>query len=237
MTTLATTLGIPPSTISIHDIYSLPSPTPTFDPFSHIPRPCLALLAIIPPTPTWSASRTTEDAPLPPIYPHSGQPSEPPIIWFKQTIGHACGSIGLLHCLINSPVIRDLILPGSVLDDIRRKAIPLNMVDRAQMLYDHPGFEAAHKSVQTQGDTDALDTPDGAGGHFVAFVKGDDGRFWELEGDRRGPIERGRLEDGEDVLSDRALDMGIRRIINMEREACGDDLRFSCIALSRVGGE
>lgn len=70
------------------------------------------------------------------------------------------------------------------------------------------------------------------GGHFVSFVKSG-GKLWELEGLRKGPLERGSLADDEDVFSPRALDMGIKRIIKLNADGGGENLPFSCIALAR----
>jgi len=59
-------------------------------------------------------------------------------------------------------------------------------------------------------------------------------KLWELEGSRKGPLERGTLTDDEDVLSPRALDMGIKRIIKLNADGGGgESLCFSCIALAR----
>ncbi|KAL4779552.1 ubiquitin carboxyl-terminal hydrolase [Aspergillus varians] len=221
MTRLATTLGLSP-TLQFHDIYSLDEPSL----LAHIPRPALALLAIIPQTPAWSHDRAAED---------SGKPTDTasgpaePVIWFEQTIGNACGSIGLLHCAINGPAA-EFILPGSDLADIRSRAVPLQMAERAEMLYNSVPFERAHRAVEEEGDTVAVPLAGHTGQHFVAFVKAG-GRLWELEGSRKGPLDRGALEEEEDVLSPRALEMGIKRIMRLDSEA-GGDLRFSCIALA-----
>lgn len=64
--------------------------------------------------------------------------------------------------------------------------------------------------------------------HYVCFVKTEDGRLWELDGRRKGPIERGTLSEKEDVLSEKALLLGPLKFL--ERE--GADLRFSCVALA-----
>ncbi|KAK7756441.1 hypothetical protein SLS62_001667 [Diatrype stigma] len=223
MTRLATKLGLSPE-LQFYDVYSLDEP----ELLAHIPRPVLALLVIIPLTPAWDRDRQAEDAGKG-DYTGSG-PGEP-VIWFKQTIGHACGSIGLLHSAINGPAA-DFIQPGSDLAALRSRAIPLQMAERADMLYNSVPFELAHKSVEEVGDTVALPPAGNTGQHFVAFVKAE-GKLWELEGSRKGPLERGSLTDDEDVLSPRALEMGIERIIKLVSDAGEEDMRFSCIALAR----
>ncbi len=223
MNQLATKLGIS-SELQFYDVYSLDEP----ELLAHIPRPALALLVIIPLTPAWDESRKAEDASK---GPYTGSGPDEPVIWFKQTIGHACGSIGVLHSLINGPAA-DFIKPDSDLAAIRSLAIPLDMTKRAEMLYNSEPFELAHKSVELAGDSYADLTGKLEGGHFVSFVKSG-GKLWELEGSRKGPLERGSLADNEDVLSPRALDMGIKRIIKLNADGGGEDLRFSCIALAR----
>ncbi|KAL8821177.1 MAG: hypothetical protein Q9223_000739 [Gallowayella weberi] len=223
MNQLATKLGLS-SDLQFYDVYSLDVP----ELLAHIPRPALALLVIIPLTPAWDRSRKAEDADK---KPYTGFGPNEPVIWFKQTIGHACGSIGLLHSAINGPAV-DFIKRDSDFAEIRSLAIPLNMTKRAEMLYNSEPFELAHKSVEQAGDSAADPTGEREGGHFVSFVKSG-GKLWELEGSRMGPLERGNLADDEDVLSPRALDMGIKRIIKLNAEGGGEDLLFSCIALAR----
>jgi len=220
---LATTLGLSPD-IQFYDVYSLDDP----EQLAHIPRPALALLVIIPPTPAWDRDRKVEDADKE-FYTGSG-PDEP-VIWFQQTIGNACGSIGLLHSVINGPA-SNYILPGSDFATIRDLATPLGMDKRAEMLYNNESFERAHKSVEQAGDTNADLMGERIGGHFVSFVKSG-GKLWELEGSRKGPLDRGSLAEDEDVLSPRALEMGIKRIIKLNTEGPGENLLFSCIALAR----
>ncbi|KAG9671943.1 ubiquitin carboxyl-terminal hydrolase, partial [Aureobasidium melanogenum] len=223
MDRLAAKLGLSPS-LQFYDVYSLDDP----ELLAHIPRPALALLVIIPLTAAWDHNRKAEDEHKE-VYAGCG-PDEP-VIWFKQTIGHACGSIGLLHSLINGPAV-GYITPGSDLANIRSQAIPLDMTRRAEMLYNNEAFEIAHKSVEEAGDSHVDPSLERNGGHFVSFVKCD-GKLWELEGDRKGPLDRGSLGGNEDVLSPRALDMGIKRIIALNASGGDGELRFSCIALAR----
>lgn len=223
MNRLAAKLGLSDK-LEFYDVYSLDDP----DLLAFIPRPVLALLVIIPLTPAWDENRQAEDADK---EEYAGFGPEEPVIWFKQTIGHACGSIGLLHSVINGPAV-DFIKPNSDLATIRDLAIPLDMNKRAEMLYNNEPFEIAHKSVEQAGDSLTDEEIERDGGHFVSFVKSG-GRLWELEGSRKGPLDRGSLAEDEDVLSPRALEMGLKRIIKLNSSAeGGDNLCFSCIALA-----
>lgn len=220
MNQLAQKLGLS-SDLSFYDVWSFDDP----DLLSFIPRPVFALLVIIPFTPAWGDERNAEDAGKP-YYEGSGL--EEPVIWFKQTIGNACGSIGLLHCTLNGDAAQ-YIKPRSDLDKIREAALPLKMEERADMLYNNKAFEEAHKSCAQLGDT-APSNEEHVGQHFVSFVKAK-GRLWELEGVRKGPIDRGALDEDEDCMSPKALEQGFKRVIELEK-AAGGDLRFSCIALA-----
>jgi ubiquitin carboxyl-terminal hydrolase L3 len=225
MDQLSRQLGLDDS-LAFYDIYSLTDP----DLLDFIPRPVFALLVIIPLTPAWNEARQTEDKDK---GDYEGTGDVEPVIWFKQTIGNACGSIGLVHCLLNSGA-SEHIRPGSVLERIRNDALPKTMWERAKVLEDSDEFEQAHAEAAKLGDT-AAPTPrsnEHTGQHFVAFVKAKDGRLWELEGSRKGPLDRGALKDDEDVLSPAALEKGLGRLVKIEAEK-GGDLRFSAIALAR----
>lgn len=224
MNHLARALGLKP-TLGFHDIYSLTDA----DLLALVPRPALALLVIIPLTPAWQEARTAEDKER---GDYEGCGETEPVIWFKQTIGDACGSIGLVHCLLNSEAAKD-IAPGSVLDHIRKDALPKAMWERAKVLEDCEAFEKAHQEAAGLGETETpvKGSDEHLGQHFVAFVKAKDGHLWELEGNRKGPLDRGLLKEDEDVLSAEALGRGLGRLMQIETER-GGDLRFSAIALA-----
>jgi len=222
---LARSLGLD-STLSFYDIYSLTDP----DLLAFIPRPAYALLVIIPLTPTWHEARQTEDKDK---AEYEGKGENEPVIWFTQTIGNACGSIGLVHSLLNSDA-SEHIKPDSVLYNIRKDALPKPIWERAKVLEDSDEFEKAHAEAAKLGDT-ATPTPQSdehTGQHFVTFVKAKDGHLWELEGSRKGPLDRGALKEDEDVLSPAALEKGLGRLMKIEAEK-GGDLRFSAIALAK----
>ncbi|CAI6336463.1 unnamed protein product [Periconia digitata] len=225
MNQLAHSLGLS-RRLSFYDIYSLTDQ----DLLAFIPRPVYALLVIIPLTPAWHESRTSEDKDKPE---YAGKGDEEPVIWFKQTIGNACGSIGLVHCLLNSPEAARHIQRDSPLDQIRKDALDKTIWERAKVLEENEAFEAAHAEAVGLGETTVPVPTEGAhlGQHFVAFVKGRDGHLWELEGARAGPLDRGELGEDEDVLSETAVERGLGRLMRIEAEK-GGDLRFSAIALA-----
>ncbi|KAJ8110076.1 hypothetical protein OPT61_g6979 [Boeremia exigua] len=224
MNSLAKALGMNDE-LSFYDIYSLTDP----DVLAFIPRPVYALLVIIPLTPTWDEARTNEDEGK---GDYEGKGEEEPVIWFKQTIGNACGSIGLVHSLLNSGASKH-ITPESTLDKIKQQALPRGMMERAKVLEDSDEFEKAHAEAAQLGDTAAPTSTEeyAKGQHFVSFVKAKDGHLWELEGSRKGPLDRGALKVDEDVLSPAALEKGLGRLMRIEAEK-GGDLRFSAIALA-----
>lgn len=92
-------------------------------------------------------------------------------------------------------------------------------------------MENAHQTAATTGDTSAPSADDKVDLHFVTFVKTEDDHLWEMDGRRKGPLDRGLLEEGEDVLSEKALSLGVRAFMKRENEA-GGDLRFSLIVLA-----
>jgi ubiquitin carboxyl-terminal hydrolase L3 len=223
MAQLALQLGLSPA-LSFYDVYSLDDP----DLLSFIPRPACALLAVIPSTDTWRRLRTTEDGSK---EEYTGSGYEEPVVWFQQTIRNACGLIGLLHCVCNGPAA-DMIASKSNLDRLLKAAVPLKPAERANLLYESKALESMHQSAAMKGDTEAPDAEVIPGLHYVAFVKGKDGHLWELDGRSNGPSDRGLLGESDDVLSEKALELGLKRIVKVDHEAHGGDLRFSCIALA-----
>ena len=93
MTPLAHKLGLS-SQLSFHDVFSIDDP----DMLAFIPRPALALLLCFPVTAAVEKYTEAEDASKA-DYHGSGEAEE--VIWFRQTIGNACGLYGLLHGVSN----------------------------------------------------------------------------------------------------------------------------------------
>jgi len=154
-----------------------------------------------------------------------------PVVWYKQTIGNACGLIGLLHAVSNGAA-KEHIKADSDLAKLLASAIPLKPTERADLLYESQALESAHANAASEGDTAAPSADDNVELHFVCFVKTEDDHLWELDGRRKGPLDRGQLPKDEDVLGEKALELGVRAFLKRESAAGGGDLRFSLIVLA-----
>lgn len=120
--------------------------------------------------------------------------------------------------------------PESDLQKLITDAVRLGPIERADLLYNSQALESAHQSAASQGQSTAPDATDDVDLHFVCFVKDEKNNLWELDGRRKGPLNRGQLADDEDVLSEKALDLGPRKFLARELE--NGELRFSLITLA-----
>lgn len=233
---MAEAYGAP--SLSFHDILSFSDA----DVLAAIPRPVLSLIFLSPPktyqhvrahsTPAIPDQRAVEAAAS-----VAAAPSSTPI-WIPQTIGHACGTMALIHSVANGPAqarIQPASILGTLLAQMRSdstSAGPKEIVDpdaRAKLLYDSAELERAHMSVANGGDTLPPDPREPSSHHFIAFVKDDRGYLWELEGGVQGPICRGRLEADEDCLSESAVRMSVGLFV--EAGSLTGEVDFSCVAV------
>lgn len=96
MSALAHRLGLSKS-LSFHDVLSMDDP----DLLAFVPRPAHALLLVFPVSKSYENFRRTEDADK---SEYSGFGPDEEVLWYRQTIGNACGLISVLHSLSNGPV-------------------------------------------------------------------------------------------------------------------------------------
>jgi len=221
MTALVQKLGLSP-TLAFHDVWSIDDP----EMLSFVPRPANALLLVFPISKSYETFRMEEDADKE-VYEGKGEGE--PVIWYKQTIRNACGLIGILHAVSNGSS-RVFIESDSDLQKLVKDATPLGPNERADLLYNSQALESAHQSAASQGQSHAPGATDDIDLHFVCFVKDEKNHLWEMDGRRKGPIDRGQLTAEEDVLSEKALDLGPRKFL--QRELANGELRFSLITLA-----
>jgi ubiquitin carboxyl-terminal hydrolase L3 len=120
-------------------------------------------------------------------------------VWFvKQRIGNACGTIGLLHALLNAPEAIRIFDQDSWLGNYSNDCpIPLAPVTKAERLEGDSKISKLHDDATSaeinstgRGNIDdKLDT------HFVALVCVDE-KLYELDGRKEGPILHGTTSQG-----------------------------------------
>lgn len=219
MTKLAHKLGLS-SQLEFQDVWSVTDEDLLF----MIPRPVHAILFLFPMSENVAVAQKEDDDAME-VYQGSG-PDEP-VLWFPQIIGNACGLIGMLHCASNG-VPATQIVPESELDKIVKAATLVKPQERDRILYDSPILEIMHGEAAQEGDSVVPEHGADVDYGFVAFVRGKDNHLYELDGARKGPLDRGLVQPDEDILSERVLGLSVFPYINREKV---DETRFSVIAL------
>ncbi len=213
-----------------------------------VPSPVLAVILLYPLTAASEAERLAELARQPET--DLGAIEADGLFYMKQTIGNACGTIAMLHCLANASrvagdgkeegvesedmaagqasvaVVRER---GGILDRFLVETAHLTPEDIGSYLEDGRGCSTAlhglHGEAAQGGETAAPGVDEEINLHFVAFVeKG--GVLWELDGRRAGPVQRGPVVDG-------LMESVARVVKEVYIEGGGGDIHLNLIALAR----
>ncbi|WVN88234.1 uncharacterized protein L203_103435 [Cryptococcus depauperatus CBS 7841] len=125
-------------------------------------------------------------------------------------IPNACGSIGLLHALLNLPEgDATSLTPGSELAQFKA----IKGAERANLLEKATFFSDAHTAAAQTGQSNVPTDLD-VDTHFIAFVEGanenGEKRIVELDGGRKGPLDRGAsicfLQDVANMVQEKYFD-------------------------------
>jgi ubiquitin carboxyl-terminal hydrolase L3 len=120
-------------------------------------------------------------------------------------------------------------VPNTPLSRLLAKSIPLSPNERAKVIEECEELEVAHKSAASLGDTPVPDADKDVDLHYVCFVKSQtNNHLYELDGRRKGPLDRGDIGETGDVLSKEATSV-IQKFLDREKET--GRLEFSLVAL------
>ncbi|KIK60321.1 hypothetical protein GYMLUDRAFT_167662 [Collybiopsis luxurians FD-317 M1] len=188
--------GLDESEAQFGDIYGFDEELLTM-----VPKPVKAILLLFPITAAIEGKRREEDEKIKADAADETVPKPKPdqVIWIKQTISNACGTIGLLHALANTGV---KLLPNSPLERFVEACRDKSPSERAEFLENTPLFAEIHAETASTGQSSVptdLDTDL----HFTCFVEAAiDGETHvvELDGRRAGIMDRGKVRL--DLLSD-----------------------------------
>ncbi|KAH0649473.1 hypothetical protein KY285_034721 [Solanum tuberosum] len=207
--------GVPPDEVECYDVYGLDEEL-----LQMVPKPVLAVLFLYPLTSQSEAERVQQDSET------KVQDPTSTIYFIKQTVGNACGTIGLLHAIgnITSEIKLD---EGSFLDKFFKSTACMDLMERASFLESDREIEVAHSVAATAGDTEV---PVNVDTHFICFTCVD-GQLYELDGRKSRPISHGASTPSS-LLQDAA------KVIQKMMQKNPDSMNFNVIAISkRVKGD
>ena len=178
-----------------------------------VPQPCGAVLLLYPLTEKAKGTDIGEVKANDNIY------------FMKQTIGNACGTIGLIHALLNN-TDNITLKEDKHLYKFYQKTLSMNSSERAETLEKDTEFGAAHEGIAQEGQTQAPDLSSEVKGHFIAFIH-KDGGLYELDGRRDNPVYHGATTP-ETLLKDAATT--IKKFMARDPE----ELLFTLTAFSKI---
>jgi ubiquitin carboxyl-terminal hydrolase L3 len=178
-----------------------------------LPRPICAVLLLFP------LSAKNDGEPLGPLDSESG------LYFIKQTIGNACGTIGIIHALCNN---------AETLGFDREKHLSkffsdtrgLSPEERGKHLESDSAFSEAHDEVAQEGQTQAPGRDERVDLHFVAFVE-HNSSLYELDGRKDGPVKHGPTTQ-DTLLEDTA------EVVKKFMARDPDNLNFTVVALAKA---
>ncbi|WVZ86608.1 hypothetical protein U9M48_033362 [Paspalum notatum var. saurae] len=184
-------LGVPDD-VGFCDVYGLDD-----DMLAMVPQPVLAVILLYPQDRSKESQASTASSV------ETKEPSKK-VYFTKQTIGNACGTIGIIHALGNA-ASRIKLGEGSYFDRFYKRTADMDPSQRAAFLEEDQEMEDAHSAAATAGDTEAKD---GVIEHYVCFSCVD-GELYELDGSIPQPILHGPstsdtlLQDAAKVIKSR----------------------------------
>lgn len=172
-------LGVSPLW-NIVDIYGMDDEVLAF-----VPSPLKSLIFLFPCSDAYENFRTKEDEEL------KSKNIEHPkgLFYMHQYVHNACGTIALVHAILNNPEIE--MEEGSFIKKYYDASKDKTPEERGRLLENDAGFTETHDSVANEGQTATPDINQKVYHHFIAFVH-HEGQLYELDGRKNFPIAHGK---------------------------------------------
>jgi len=167
-------------------------------------------------------------------------PVDPTVVFIKQTIPNACGTIAILHAILNTDVT---LIPGTPLVKFQGAVINKTAAERGKLLEETDVFHTIHEQMAKRGQS-AIPRNNDTDLHYTVFVSAPEGsqpedlnagkeqrddapsqRVLELDGRRPVPVDHG-------PLSEKGLLDSVAKIVQEKYIATSNSLQFSLIALA-----
>jgi len=208
-------LGISPK-FQFTDVFGLDD-----DLLCMVPQPCLAVILLFPITEKYTQFCNEEAKKLD----KNGQNLSKNLFFMKQTIGNACGTIGVIHAAANIKNKLEF-LSDSVFENFFSQAVDLSPEQKGKMLKSDTAISKLHEDCAREGQSAAVGADEKVDLHFVALVQVD-GNIYEFDGRKPFPINHG-TSSADTFLKDAA------NVCKQFMARDKTELRFTIVALSEM---
>eukprot|EP00475_Leptophrys_vorax_P040059 TRINITY_DN736_c0_g1_i1.p1 TRINITY_DN736_c0_g1~~TRINITY_DN736_c0_g1_i1.p1 ORF type:complete len:236 (+),score=88.03 TRINITY_DN736_c0_g1_i1:38-745(+) len=184
-----------------------------------VPQPAQAIVVLFPITELSEAHKKEEDA----LIKEKGQTVSPDVYFTKQTVGNACGTVGIIHTILN---LRQFFHfdEDKFFHKFYNATKDMTPMERAKALEENTDIEVAHEAAAASGDSKQPASLDEVNLHFFSLVNVGN-TIYELDGRKSFPINHGPTSP-ETFVSDAVA--VVRKF--MERDPT--NLNFSMCALA-----
>jgi len=208
-------LGVP-SDWELVDVYGLDPELLAF-----LPSPVVAMILLFPINEKYEAYRKKEEDEVR----SSGQDVSPKVYFMKQTIGNACGTVALLHSILNNKDHIPIDGANGHLQKFLESTSDMKPDEIAKFMETDENICSVHEETALEGQTVAPSNQEKTNLHFVSLVHRD-GSLYELDGRKPFPINHGP-SSAESFLHDAAAVCS--KFIARDPE----ELHFSMLALAK----
>jgi ubiquitin carboxyl-terminal hydrolase L3 len=181
-----------------------------------VPQPVLAILLLYPITKENESAHFKKDQEIA----TNGQTLSNDVYFLKQTVGNACGTVGIIHAIANNKdkfTLKD----DAFFKEFLTSTGTQSADERAKALEQNEKVEVAHGSSAQEG-VQSFDMDTNL--HFVCFVE-KNGHLYELDGRRPQPVNHGPTTT-DNLLYDAA------KVVRQYMEINPNEVNWSIVALS-----
>eukprot|EP00744_Colponema_vietnamica_P000779 GILI01001355.1.p1 GENE.GILI01001355.1~~GILI01001355.1.p1 ORF type:complete len:308 (+),score=103.67 GILI01001355.1:105-926(+) len=212
-------LGFPTKDYRWHDLLSTEDWA-----LEMIPQPAIAVMMLFPIKQKTFEFEYQEEQRIK----EEGQLVSENVYFMKQTVANACGTVGILHAVMNV-TDRVTFAEDSFLSRFLARTRALDSDGRADALQKDDEIEDAHESAVQEGQSEVPDIDEPIITHFVAFVHRD-GHLYELDGRKEFPINHGPSSP-DTFLKDACA------VVSKFMQRDPEEVRFTILALAPPNGE
>eukprot|EP00927_Polykrikos_kofoidii_P039744 TRINITY_DN3406_c0_g1_i1.p1 TRINITY_DN3406_c0_g1~~TRINITY_DN3406_c0_g1_i1.p1 ORF type:complete len:249 (-),score=48.36 TRINITY_DN3406_c0_g1_i1:372-1118(-) len=186
-----------------------------------VPQPCIAVTLLF----GFSENLSKAKAEQAERIEKEGQKVSEKLVYLKQYVGNACGTIAASHILMNTSDQCPLV-PNSPIANFLESIRGNSPEEAGAKLADATELHTASEDSAQGGQTVAPEASAATDAHFIAFVE-KDGDLYELDGGKKFPINHG-------PTSGNFLLAATRTIKTQFMDKDPENLRFNIMALSQA---